>query len=303
MIRLLIGLSVLASCIALVLPILQAVLRDAYTDDRSAWYLANPSMEHPYICKKIQAGACDYAWRHFQSHCYLPVSNLTNRGDAQQSCEAMNSSLVSIHSDEENARVSTLCLALGDLVAATDSDGDGRPSCFIGLRQPVSGKGNWSWDDGSDISYTRWGRARKLVGDYEAVTVNGDWTWGGINDVASLVGNAIVMCCSTAILIYGASAGDSWAFKVGLGCDCGCSILCVATFFLWGLSHVVKDPSRCLPLLALCLAQGLMTSLILMIALCFTGFEHKLVTTIPVARRFEPACTHVQPQVLPPDEA
>ena len=190
MILLLIRFSVLASIIALALPIVMVVLKYAITDDRSAWYLGNPDIEKPYICKKVQNGSCESEWRHFQGHCYTAMGRIKTRSEARHSCAAMNSLLVSIHSDAENAHVSTLCMELAGLADGTDEDG--RPSCFIGLTQTAT-----AWDDGSDVDYTKWGRARMLVGNYEAVTVNGDWTVAGLLDFISLGVNMIVICGST----------------------------------------------------------------------------------------------------------
>merc|ERR1712217_163446 len=96
---------------------------------------------------------------------------------------------------------------------ADGADADGRPSCFIGLTQTEIGKEDWSWDDGSDVDFTNWGRARMLVGNYEAVAVNGNWVLGGILDLISLGINTIVMCGSTAALIYAARARHEVAFK------------------------------------------------------------------------------------------
>ena len=223
------------------------------------------------------------------------MGGVKKRSEAGHSCNTMNSFLVSIHSDAESEFVSTLCMNLSGL-----ADDDGRPSCYIGLTQTATADQDWSWDDGTDVNYTKWGRARMLVGDYEAVTVNGDWIVGGLLDFISLGINVILMCCSTAALIYAAHAQNAAVFKVSLGGDAIGSILCIVTLLLWGLGHATKDPARNLPVIALCGLQGLTTLLILCIQLCFAGLAPKWhATTRSHASRAQTVSTFVQPQTVP----
>jgi len=254
MIRLL-SLSVLASILALALPVVMVVLKYAIADDRSAWYFGDPDTAKPYICKKkVQNGICESAWRSFQGQCYIAVGDAKTRSKARHSCESMHSYLVSIHSDGENSHVSTTCMGLAGL---TD-DEDGRPSCFIGLTQTET-----AWDDGSEVNYTNWGRAPKLVGNYDAVTVNGNWIVGGILDFMGLGINVIIMCGSTACLLYARRTRSAVAFKQALVGEALGSVCCVATFAFWVPGRLVKDPARSLPLIALCVLQAVTTLCIL----------------------------------------
>eukprot|EP00931_Biecheleriopsis_adriatica_P046007 TRINITY_DN26389_c0_g2_i1.p1 TRINITY_DN26389_c0_g2~~TRINITY_DN26389_c0_g2_i1.p1 ORF type:complete len:305 (+),score=23.14 TRINITY_DN26389_c0_g2_i1:43-957(+) len=300
MIRCLIALSVLTSVIALALPLLNLVLTHAITDDRSAWYLGTSDTAKPYVCKKSQSGSCEASWRSFQGRCYIAVGRSRSRSRAKQSCENMNGSLVSIHSEAENAHVSSLCMELAEFEDGADQDG--RPACFIGLSQTAAGREDWSWDDGSNVSYTNWGRARGLVGSHEAVTVNGNWILaGGVLDMVSLGVNVILMCGSTASLIFAACFRYSSLYKWALKADAVGSLLCIATLILWVPGRSEKDPARNIPLIILCGLQELSTLLFLIVQVCSSGFEPQwLVTSPPVASRVQAASALVQPQTVPP---
>jgi len=291
MIRILSRLSVLASILALTLPVVMVVLKYAIADDRSAWYFGDPDIAKPYICKKVQNGMCESAWRSFQGHCYTAVGDAKTRSEARHSCDAMHSYLVSIHSDAENSHVSTTCMGLVGL----PDDEDGRPSCFIGLTQTAT-----AWDDGSEVNYTNWGRAPKLVGNHEAVTVNGNWIVGGILDFISLGINAVVMCGSAACLLYARRTRSEAAFKQALVGEALGSVFCIATFALWVPGRPVKDPARSLPLIALCVLQEVTTLCILCYQFCCAGLEPKWdAAALSNPGHVRTVSTAVQPQIVP----
>merc|ERR1712232_395736 len=164
---------------------------------------------------KLQNEACGSSWSAFRGHCYIAKDDMKIRSEAQISCESVGSALVSIHSDAENQHVVNLCMKLGG--NADGADADGWPSCFIGLTQTHVGKEVWAWHDGSAVNFTKWGRARRIVGDFEAVTVNGNWIIGGDLSLISLGINAIDMCGSTVGLLYAVRSRHADLFKLTLG--------------------------------------------------------------------------------------
>eukprot|EP00928_Gymnodinium_smaydae_P070581 TRINITY_DN54388_c0_g1_i1.p1 TRINITY_DN54388_c0_g1~~TRINITY_DN54388_c0_g1_i1.p1 ORF type:complete len:302 (-),score=28.27 TRINITY_DN54388_c0_g1_i1:506-1411(-) len=301
MIRVLIALSVVASAISVALPIVMGALKHAFHDDRSAWYFVRPDIEKPYICKQVRTQVCDTTWSAFQGNCYIAHAGKKIRSDGRLHCEAMDGSLVSIHSDAENAFVSKLCMELPEL--SDGSDADGKASCFIGLTQSAIGAADWSWDDGSVVNYTRWGRAPRLVGDYEAVAINGNWVVAGIQDVLCLVVNAIVMCGSTLMLMYAAYAHHVGSFKAALGADAICSLMCIIVYPVWGLGHSHKDPARVVPVVVLCLSQAIITCAMLCVQLCFAGLEPNWYVKTPPIQPLRAKATpgSVQPLSLPPE--
>ena len=84
---------------------------------------------------------------HHSGHCYHVPGHIKTRAEAQVSCESMNSTLASIHSDAENAFISSICMESGSLDG--DGDMDGLPACYIGLKKTGSGQDDWAWIDGN----------------------------------------------------------------------------------------------------------------------------------------------------------
>lgn len=186
---------------------------------------------------------------------------------------------------------------------ADGADGDGRPSCFIGLTQTNAGEDSWSWDDGSEVNYINWGRARRLVGDYEAVTINGNWTVGGMLTFIPIGANVIVMCGSTFLLLYAARARDATLFKVALGGDAVCSVMCIAALLIWGFGNSIKDPARNIPVIILCGVQEAILLSILCTQFWCAGLQPNWhVNTLPIASHVQSGCAFVQPQTVPPRE-
>merc|ERR1712048_632857 len=107
--------------------------------------------------------------------------------------------------------VSSLCEGLGDPDKAVR--GAERGACWIGLARSATTSDGWSWDDGSDMNYSNFARARMMVGDFSGVTMNGDWrpaTWyfGELMTSICMPINVLVALCSTAVLIYAVRTQD-----------------------------------------------------------------------------------------------
>ena len=113
------------------------------------WYDASPYLNLPLaICKRLPQcildgtckpghGECPTSWQSFQGTCYLLIRHHMVFPEAQTRCEEHQSTLVSIHSEEENRFVQKLC---------------GRNFCWLGL-QEFPNTESWRWLDSSENSY------------------------------------------------------------------------------------------------------------------------------------------------------
>ncbi|XP_061609681.1 C-type lectin domain family 4 member E-like isoform X2 [Phyllopteryx taeniolatus] len=91
--------------------------------------------------KENPINCCRHGWFRHASNCYLPYrEKRKNWKDAQNHCESMNSLLVKIETDDEQA-------FLTDLV----DDHDLQPSAWIGLND-IEVEGQFKWVDGTDLS-------------------------------------------------------------------------------------------------------------------------------------------------------
>lgn len=304
MIRLLIGLSVLVAILAIALPIQGAILSALLQNAEDAWYLERPEFEKAYICKKLKNRACDSSWSSFQHHCYRAFGQPLPRREAGTSCQTMNSSLVSIHGDAENLLVSSLCEALGDPDPAVR--GAERGACWIGLARSAATSDVWSWDDGSDMNYSHFARARMLVGDFIGVTMNGDWRlvtghFGEFMTIICMLVNVLVTFGSTAILIYTVRRQDAGCFMGVLKIECICAGLCLLSI-IPTLMNLSKDPEHLQPQVALAGFQILAMSLMLPIQYFFEGSKPKFDTLRSPVPHVRTSATHVQPQSIPRGE-
>merc|ERR1712167_541807 len=99
------------------------------------------------------------------------------------------------------------------------------------------------------------GRARMIVEPGDVVTINGHFKWAPFGQVLVLVGNGIVMCTSSALLLFAMYARSESAFMWSLGGDAASSVLCFLTFIFWVAHHSQMDPDRNVPLIVLCGSQ------------------------------------------------
>ena len=116
-------------------------------------------------------------WHLYQNLCFKLFSELKTWISAQYSCERINSSLVSIHSAEENAEVHKLVVKNNAPV-------------WIGLTNLYSIGLSYEWVDGSNLSFTNWGSRQPSYshnGVFENCTEMGlKGLWNDLNQNSSL---------------------------------------------------------------------------------------------------------------------
>ena len=117
-------------------------------------------------------------WRRYQNSCFKLFHEYKTWISANKSCEKINSTLVSIHSSEEND-------AVHKLIVKNDAP------AWIGLTNLNSIGLSYEWVDGSNLSFTNWGYGEPSYshqGTFENCTEMGvSGSWNDVNQNHSLM--------------------------------------------------------------------------------------------------------------------
>ncbi|XP_078393214.1 perlucin-like protein [Cetorhinus maximus] len=96
------------------------------------------------MLRSCSESPCPSGWKVHNHHCYKFSTHKVNWDSAKRHCESLNSHLIIINTKQEQ-----------DFIKKSIENNPG--VSWIGLTDRES-EGNWTWVDGTPVSFTRWGQ-------------------------------------------------------------------------------------------------------------------------------------------------
>ncbi|CAH1789602.1 unnamed protein product [Owenia fusiformis] len=117
---------------------------------------------HPLLCEYSSDRKCPFVWVPKKDVCYLPSETRGSYDYAVSKCHSMSSDILVIKNEEELQTVAE--------ISSLETGGN----YFIGLRINVS-TGEVRWEDGSPVTFTRWGPGQPKPGKECVILVSKLW--------------------------------------------------------------------------------------------------------------------------------
>lgn len=214
--------------------LLAVLMRSAFAPPGDEWYVHGLSAELPFVCERTGSAGCTAPWLNFAGHCYRWQPGPKAYEAARDACVTLGGQLVSLHSPSENAFVHALCDDGGDL------------PCIIGLRRAQESEEEWSWEDGSDVNFTKWASARQAGDSWETAALGDQDRVGTPMLVLAHCTNILFMALSYLSVVLAFRRNSSCYLQLSMITNgvFSASAICLGVLALLVIS---RDPVRSVP--------------------------------------------------------